>query len=97
MIQLETAAGADIKNFGGAVGINVPRSRFLPVKALHTLYYLCTHTHTHTHTHTLMQELRQHLVGFEKLFTQFLAHRKIGNSVIWNRIQALKPENVSLQ
>ena len=32
MIQLETAAGAAIKNFGGAVGINVPRSRFLPVK-----------------------------------------------------------------
>ena len=32
VIQLETAAGAAIKNFGGAVGINVPRSRFLPVK-----------------------------------------------------------------
>jgi UTP--glucose-1-phosphate uridylyltransferase len=32
VIQLETAAGAAIKNFNGAVGINVPRSRFLPVK-----------------------------------------------------------------
>lgn len=32
VIQLETAAGAAIKNFKGAVGINVPRSRFLPVK-----------------------------------------------------------------
>jgi UTP--glucose-1-phosphate uridylyltransferase len=29
---LETAAGAAIKNFKGACGINVPRSRFLPVK-----------------------------------------------------------------
>lgn len=32
VIQLETAAGAAIKDFEGAVGINVPRSRFLPVK-----------------------------------------------------------------
>lgn len=32
VIQLETAAGAAIKSFRGACGINVPRSRFLPVK-----------------------------------------------------------------
>ena len=32
MLQLETAAGAAIRNFKGAVGINVPRRRFLPVK-----------------------------------------------------------------
>lgn len=32
VIQLETAAGAAIKNFRGAVGVNVPRTRFLPVK-----------------------------------------------------------------
>lgn len=32
VIQLETAAGSAIKNFQGAIGINVPRSRFLPVK-----------------------------------------------------------------
>jgi len=32
VLQLETAAGAAVKNFAGAVGINVPRSRFLPVK-----------------------------------------------------------------
>uniref|UniRef100_A0A0B7AN08 UTP--glucose-1-phosphate uridylyltransferase n=1 Tax=Arion vulgaris TaxID=1028688 RepID=A0A0B7AN08_9EUPU len=32
VIQLETAAGAAIKSFDRAVGINVPRSRFLPVK-----------------------------------------------------------------
>lgn len=32
VIQLETAAGAAMRNFTGAVGINVPRSRFLPVK-----------------------------------------------------------------
>nr|KAG5714455.1 hypothetical protein BaRGS_006901 [Batillaria attramentaria] len=32
VIQLETAVGAAIKSFEGALGINVPRSRFLPVK-----------------------------------------------------------------
>lgn len=32
IIQLETAAGAAMKDFDGAIGINVPRSRFLPVK-----------------------------------------------------------------
>lgn len=32
VIQLETAVGSAMKNFSGALGINVPRSRFLPVK-----------------------------------------------------------------
>ena len=30
--QLETAVGAAIKCFDNALGVNVPRSRFLPVK-----------------------------------------------------------------
>lgn len=32
IIQLETAVGAAMKCFEGCIGINVPRSRFLPVK-----------------------------------------------------------------
>ncbi|KAM7394763.1 hypothetical protein PAMP_021549 [Pampus punctatissimus] len=32
VIQLETAVGAAIKSFDNAMGVNVPRSRFLPVK-----------------------------------------------------------------
>ena len=32
VIQLETAVGSAMKNFSGAIGVNVPRSRFLPVK-----------------------------------------------------------------
>ncbi|XP_037788470.1 UTP--glucose-1-phosphate uridylyltransferase-like [Penaeus monodon] len=32
IIQLEQAVGAAIKCFNGSIGINVPRSRFLPVK-----------------------------------------------------------------
>lgn len=38
MIQLETAAGAAIKHFHNAHGINVPRSRFLPVKSCSDLF-----------------------------------------------------------
>jgi UTP--glucose-1-phosphate uridylyltransferase len=33
VIQLETAAGAAVKHFKGAHGVNVPRNRFLPVKS----------------------------------------------------------------
>lgn len=32
IIQLETAVGAAMKTFEAGIGINVPRSRFLPVK-----------------------------------------------------------------
>lgn len=38
VIQLETAIGAAIKHFAGAHGINVPRSRFLPVKSCSDLF-----------------------------------------------------------
>jgi len=37
-IQLETAAGAAIQFFDNAKGINVPRSRFLPVKSTSDLF-----------------------------------------------------------
>ncbi|CAI4228013.1 unnamed protein product [Auanema sp. JU1783] len=40
VIQLETAAGAAIQSFKGACGINVPRSRFLPVKKTSDLLLL---------------------------------------------------------
>ncbi|KAJ2501118.1 UTP-glucose-1-phosphate uridylyltransferase [Coemansia sp. RSA 1972] len=38
VIQLETAVGAAIKHFAGAHGVNVPRSRFLPVKSTSDLF-----------------------------------------------------------
>lgn len=38
VIQLETAVGAAIKHFKKAHGINVPRSRFLPVKNCSDLF-----------------------------------------------------------
>ncbi|PVU88054.1 hypothetical protein BB561_006047 [Smittium simulii] len=38
VIQLETAVGAAMKYFKGAHGVNVPRSRFLPVKSTSDLF-----------------------------------------------------------
>ncbi|KHN08769.1 UTP--glucose-1-phosphate uridylyltransferase [Glycine soja] len=40
VLQLENAAGATIRFFDKAIGINVPRSRFLPVKATSDLLLL---------------------------------------------------------
>ncbi|KAL9903941.1 UTP--glucose-1-phosphate uridylyltransferase isoform X1 [Glossina fuscipes] len=38
VVQLETAVGAAMKCFDGSIGINVPRSRFLPVKKTSDLF-----------------------------------------------------------
>lgn len=38
VIQLERAAGSAIQYFNGGIGINVPRSRFLPVKSCSDLF-----------------------------------------------------------
>jgi UTP--glucose-1-phosphate uridylyltransferase len=40
VIQLETAVGAAIRHFKGSHGINVPRSRFLPVKSTSDLFLI---------------------------------------------------------
>ena len=46
VIQLETASGAAIKSFNGALGINVPRSRFLPVKTTSDLVLIMSNLFT---------------------------------------------------
>eukprot|EP00731_Ephydatia_muelleri_P038258 Em0695g4a len=46
VIQLETAAGAAIQNFKGAMGINVPRRRFLPVKTTSDLLVVMSNLFT---------------------------------------------------
>lgn len=40
VIQLETAVGAAIKHFHKSHGINVPRTRFLPVKSTSDLFLI---------------------------------------------------------
>ncbi|XP_022909757.1 UTP--glucose-1-phosphate uridylyltransferase isoform X2 [Onthophagus taurus] len=46
VIQLETAVGAAMKCFEGGIGINVPRSRFLPVKKTSDLMLVMSNLYT---------------------------------------------------
>ncbi|CAB4070162.1 UGP2 [Lepeophtheirus salmonis] len=46
VIQLETAVGAAMKCFENAIGINVPRSRFLPVKKCSDLLLIMSNLYT---------------------------------------------------
>ncbi|KAH7913910.1 UTP-glucose-1-phosphate uridylyltransferase [Hygrophoropsis aurantiaca] len=58
VIQLETAAGAAIKHFQNAHGINVPRSRFLPVKSCSDLLLIKSDIYSIQHGQLLMNEIR---------------------------------------
>ncbi|KAI0244866.1 UTP-glucose-1-phosphate uridylyltransferase [Massospora cicadina] len=49
VLQLETAVGAAIKHFHGAHGINVPRSRFLPVKSTSDLFLVTSDLYSQHH------------------------------------------------
>eukprot|EP01101_Sappina_pedata_P009179 TRINITY_DN5274_c0_g1_i1.p1 TRINITY_DN5274_c0_g1~~TRINITY_DN5274_c0_g1_i1.p1 ORF type:complete len:501 (+),score=227.13 TRINITY_DN5274_c0_g1_i1:40-1503(+) len=46
MIQLERASGAAIQFFKGSIGVNVSRSRFLPVKSTSDLFMLQSNLYT---------------------------------------------------
>ncbi len=58
VIQLETASGAAIKSFNGALGINVPRSRFLPVKTTSDLLLIMSNLFTQKKGYLEMNPLR---------------------------------------
>ncbi|KAI8971393.1 UTP--glucose-1-phosphate uridylyltransferase family [Pilobolus umbonatus] len=49
VIQLETAVGAAIKHFHKAHGVNVPRTRFLPVKSTSDLFLVTSNLYSLTH------------------------------------------------
>jgi UTP--glucose-1-phosphate uridylyltransferase len=72
VIQLETASGAAIKSFNGAVGINVPRSRFLPVKTTSDLLLVMSNLFTQKKGILEMNPLRSFpSVPLVKLGTSF--------------------------
>jgi UTP--glucose-1-phosphate uridylyltransferase len=56
--QLETAAGAAIKHFRNAHGLNVPRSRFLPVKSCSDLLLIKSDIYSISHGQLQMNEAR---------------------------------------
>lgn len=58
VIQLETAAGAAIKHFNNAHGINVPRSRFLPVKSCSDLLLIKSDIYSLEHGQLLLNPAR---------------------------------------
>uniref|UniRef100_A0A914HT75 UTP--glucose-1-phosphate uridylyltransferase n=1 Tax=Globodera rostochiensis TaxID=31243 RepID=A0A914HT75_GLORO len=58
VIQLETAAGAACKCFRGACGINVPRSRFLPVKKTSDLLLLMSNLYDIENGYVTLSTLR---------------------------------------
>ena len=58
VIQLETAAGAAIKHFKNAHGINVPRSRFLPVKSCSDLLLIKSDIYSLEHGQLVINENR---------------------------------------
>lgn len=58
VVQLETAAGAAIKHFRNAHGINVPRSRFLPVKSCSDLLLIKSDIYSLEHGQLVINEHR---------------------------------------
>jgi len=58
VIQLETAVGAAMKCFENASGINVPRSRFLPVKKTSDLLLVMSNLYSLDHGSLVMSPLR---------------------------------------
>lgn len=58
VLQLETAAGSAIKFFDRAVGINVPRSRFMPVKSTSDLLRVRSDLYNMTHGRIQFNPLR---------------------------------------
>lgn len=58
VIQLETAAGAAMKYFDAAIGINVPRRRFLPVKKTSDLLLIMSNLYNMENGKVSMSPLR---------------------------------------
>uniref|UniRef100_A0A8D0CL87 UTP--glucose-1-phosphate uridylyltransferase n=1 Tax=Scleropages formosus TaxID=113540 RepID=A0A8D0CL87_SCLFO len=59
VVQLETAVGAAIKSFDNALGINVPRSRFLPVKTTSDLLLVMSNLYSMDAGSLTMSEKRE--------------------------------------
>ncbi|CAM6031288.1 unnamed protein product, partial [Sphagnum compactum] len=59
VIQLETAIGSAIKHFDKALGLNVPRSRFLPVKGCSDLFLIQSDLYAISHGSMIMNPKRQ--------------------------------------
>ncbi|KAH0621829.1 hypothetical protein JD844_023481 [Phrynosoma platyrhinos] len=72
VIQLETAVGAAIKSFENSLGINVPRSRFLPVKTTSDLLLVMSNLYSlHAGSLTMSEKREFPTVPLVKLGSSF--------------------------
>ena len=86
VIQLETAVGAAIKHFKGSHGINVPRTRFLPVKSTSDLFLITSDLYKLNHGELQLNPKRIFggvpLVKLGDHFKKVLLLRWLGISII---------------
>ncbi|KJE97183.1 ugp2 protein [Capsaspora owczarzaki ATCC 30864] len=71
VIQLETAVGSAMKHFENAIGINVPRSRFLPVKNTSDLFLVKSNLYHQEKGTLVMNPKRLFEVPLVKLGDEF--------------------------
>ncbi|CAO3615856.1 unnamed protein product [Cunninghamella blakesleeana] len=72
VIQLETAVGAGIKHFKNAHGVNVPRTRFLPVKSTSDLFLVTSNLYSLVHGELVVNPKRMfNVVPLVKLGDHF--------------------------
>ncbi|KAF8897073.1 UTP-glucose-1-phosphate uridylyltransferase [Gymnopilus junonius] len=93
IIQLETAAGAAIKHFKNAHGINVPRRRFLPVKSCSDLLLIKSDIYSLQHGHSF--STRPDIQQFQKRFKKIpkileLDHLTVTGDVYFGRNVTLR-------
>ena len=67
VVQLETACGAAIQHFKKVIGIQVPRSRFLPVKSCSDLLLVQSNLYSLNHGNLVLSPKRIEKVGDESV------------------------------
>ncbi|KAJ7780525.1 UTP-glucose-1-phosphate uridylyltransferase [Mycena maculata] len=99
VVQLETAAGAAIKHFKNAHGINVPRKRFLPVKSCSDLLLIKSDIYSLSHGQLVINEARMFettpIQQFQKRFKKIpkiieLDHLTVTGDVYFGRNVTLR-------
>jgi len=67
VVQLETACGAGIQHFEKAIGLQVPRSRFLPVKSCSDLLLVQSNLYSLNHGNLVLNPKRVEKIGEESV------------------------------
>jgi len=79
VIQLERAAGSAIEFFSGSIGVNVPRSRFLPVKSTSDLFIIQSNIYSMQNGSLIMNPKRVATFPTVPLVNLGEEFKKVGN------------------